>query len=451
MKNKKIVVLLKYFKGELNPFDGAALECALETGASVTAVSMAPRSVLPALQTLTRLGVKAVLISDEIYAGSDTQATSLVLSQALKKLEPDLIFCGRQSIDGDTAQVPPMLAERLGFNIKVGLMEFNGVSAKQRNGDVVTLKDRNIYTFEKIRTLRFPSIFSKVSEVEVWNNAVLNLPREKCGLIGSPTRVVRSYESSVGRRTCQFAELKDLPALIEKGLKKPRVAEIKENCEKLETVYFVGNIKSIAENVANKALELTIDGKTPNQFAKEIEERQVKTVLWEDSEKLKIYASKTAVLTGAGICADCISFRVENEKLVMTRPALGGNVTADIVCQSPIAFATVRTVKKESAEVIFSIGRGAIDKIDKINELAKKYGAEVCCSRIVADSGKMPYEKQVGLTGRTVCPKVYVAFGISGAVQHTCAIAGAGTVIAVNKNKNERIFDYSDYGIIAEV
>jgi electron transfer flavoprotein alpha subunit len=142
---------------------------------------------------------------------------------------------------------------------------------------------------------------------------------------------------------------------------------------------------------------------------------------------------------------------VENEKLVMTRPALGGNVTADIVCESDTAFATVRTVKNEQTEVIFSVGKGAIEKIEQITELAKKYDAEICCSRIVADSGKLPYEKQVGLTGRTVCPKVYVAFGISGAVQHTCAIAGAGMVIAVNMDKNARIFDYADYGIIAEV
>ena len=69
----------------------------------------------------------------------------------------------------------------------------------------------------------------------------------------------------------------------------------------------------------------------------------------------------------------------------------------------------------------------------------------------MADSGILPYEKQVGLTGRTVSPKVYVAFGISGAVQHTCAIAGAGTVIAVNTDKNARIFDYADFGVVADI
>ena len=119
MKNKRIAVCLKYYKGELNPFDGAALECALETGAKeIVALTMSPLSVSDAFQGLTRLGVKCVMVSDPAYAGSDTVATSSVLSEAIKRIDPDLVFCGRQSIDGDTAQVPPMLAERLGFSFK---------------------------------------------------------------------------------------------------------------------------------------------------------------------------------------------------------------------------------------------------------------------------------------------------------------------------------------------
>ena len=449
MKNKKIVVCLKYFKGELNPFDGAALECALETGAKeIIAVTMAPMSAFNAFQSLTRLGVKCLFISDSAYAGSDTQATSYILSEAIKRLNPDLIFCGRQSVDGDTAQVPPMLAQRLGYAIQTKVMAFDGKNVTLRSGEILIPQDKTVITFEKIRTLRFPSIFSKLGQAEIWDNETLRLPLEKCGLNGSPTRVVKSYESTVGRRDCQFFGVESLYELIEKGLQKQRVAQSQKTGERIEKIYFVGDIKSAAEGIANEAIELTVKDKTPAEIA---EEAVGKTVLWEDSERLKVLASQTAVLCGAGLCADCISFRVENGKLVMTRPALGGNITADIVCQSGTAFATVRTVKRENAEVIFSVGKGAIDQIDKIKEIAKKYNAEVCCSRIVADSGKLPYEKQVGLTGRTVSPKVYVTFGISGAVQHTCAIAGANTVIAVNPDKQARIFDYADYGIIAEV
>ena len=452
MKNKTIAVLLKYFKGELNPFDGAALECALQMEArEIIALAMAPLSVKDAMQSLTRLGVKCVLVSDTVYAGSDTKATSLILEKALKKINPDLIFCGRQSVDGDTAQVPPMLAQRLGFDIKTKVMTFDGEKVVLRSGETAFLKEKTIYTFEKIRALRFPSIFSKLDEMEIWDNSVLQISKEKCGLQGSPTRVVKSYESSVGRRNCQFVGAEALDRLIQEGLQKKRIAQTREAYEKLEECYFVGDIQKIAEGIANRAIELETNGKSAKEIAEEIKAQKIKTVLWEDSERLKTLASRVAVLTGAGLCADCISFRIENEKLVMTRPALGGNVTADIITTGEIAFATVRTVKKEGADVIFSVGKGAIDYIENIKALAKKYGAEVCCSRSVADSGKLPYEKQVGLTGRTVCPKVYVAFGISGAVQHTCAIAGAGTVIAVNTDKNARIFDCADYGIIAEV
>lgn len=452
MKDKRIVVLVKYFKGELNPFDGSALECALETGAKeIIALTMSPPSVKNAFQSLTRLQVRCVMVSDGAYAGSDTQATALTLAEALKRLRPDFVFCGRQSVDGDTAQVPPMLAKRLGFAIKTKVMEFDGKCAKLRNGERFQPREKTVITFEKIRTLRFPSIFSKLGEVEIWDNATLQLPKEKCGLQGSPTRVVKSYESSVGRRDCKFVGADTLDTLIQEGLQKQRRAQPQKTNEKLEECYFVGNVQQIAEGIAKKAIKLITEGKSAEEIAEEITAKKIKTVLWEDSENLKILASQTAVLIGAGICADCISFRVENGKLVMTRPALGGNVTADIVCESDTAFATVRTAKKEGTDVIFGVGKGAVEKLEKIQALAEHYGAEVCCSRIVADSGKLPYEKQVGLTGRTIAPKVYVAFGISGAVQHTCAIAGAGTVIAVNIDKQARIFDYADYGIIEEI
>ncbi len=452
MKNKRIVVLLKYYKGELNPFDGAALECALQTGAKeVIALTMSPLGVKGALQSLTRLGVKCLLVSDNIYAGSDTQATSLVLAAALRKLNPDLIFCGRQSVDGDTAQVPPMLAQRLGFDIKAKIMSFDGEKFTLRNGENVSPQEKTIYTFEKIYTLRFPSIFSKAGEVEVWDNSILQIPKEECGQVGSPTRVIKSYESSVGRRTCQFIEDRDFGEIIKAALLKKKAETVQENKEKLDEAYYVGNVAEITRRIARKAVALCVEGKTPEQIAKEMREKNVKTVLFEDSDTLKILAAKVAVLTGAGLCADCISFRVENGKLIMTRPALGGNVTADIVNDNEIAFATVRTAKKGDSDIIFSVGKGGIAYLDKIKMWAEKYGAKLCCSRVVADSGALPYEMQVGLTGKTVSPKVYVAFGISGAVQHTCAIAGAGTVIAVNVDKQARIFDYADYGIISDI
>lgn len=452
MKDKKIVVALKYFKGELNPFDGAALECALQSGSKdVTALAMAPMSALNAFQALTRLGIKCVFISDPAYAGSDTQATSYILSEAIKRLNPDFVFCGRQSVDGDTAQVPPMLAQRLGYDIKAKVIEIDKNIVTLRSGERFIPENKTVITFERIRTLRFPSIFSKLGEAEIWDNQLLGLDLSLCGLKGSPTRVVKSYESEVGRRYCQFVSFEKLDSIILESLKKVSEKEIVSLSEKLDRVAYVGNVENVAKSIGKEVIALDVQRKTAEEVAEYLKKKDIKTVLWEDNEELKILAPKVAVLTGAGICADCISFRVENGKLIMTRPAQGGNITADIVCTSDVAFATVRTVKKGNSDIIFSVGKGAIDYIDKIRSLAETYGAEICCSRIVTDSGKLPYSAQVGLTGKTVSPKVYVAFGISGAVQHTCAIAGAGTVVAINCDKDARIFDYADYGILEDV
>ena len=447
----KITVLMKLFRGEVNPFDGAALECALEWGAEITVVSMAPKSAMPALENLTRLGVRVVLISDPMYAGSDTQATSYVLACALEKLSPDLIFAGRQSMDGDTAQVPPMLAERLGLDFVSGVMEFDRGSMKTRCGAAASPERGAIVTFERIRTLRFPSIFSKKGVVEVWDNATLACDADKCGTAGSPTRVIRSYESAIGRRDCRYCAPNALDTLIKASLTRERKKQTESAAEKADLIYYVGDIREIAEQYAVRAVALDVKGKSPREVADMPELLGAKVVLFESNNEYRSLAARVAVLTGAGICADCVSFWCDGETFVMTRPALGGNVTADIASSAEMAFATVRSAKGAGEEIIFSVGRGAADYMEEIQALAKRYGATLACSRVLTDNGVMPYSHQVGITGRTVSPKVYVAFGISGAVQHTAAISGATTVIAVNTDKNARIFDYSDYGIVADV
>ena len=453
MKNKKVVVALKYYKGEINPFDAAALEAALEAGFNdVTVVAMAPMSVMSALSSLTRLGVDAILVSDHLFAGSDTIATSYILSEVIRKLNPDLVFCGRQSIDGDTAQVPPMIAERLGFALTGKVVELSPSGEfKTRAGDLADLNSKRVITFERMRTLRFPSMFSKPRPVSVITNSELKLPAERVGLRGSPTRVIKSYESTVGRRMCKFIKMEELADTINFSLNRERKEVFSVSCEKLEKIYFFGNIRSLAESIADVAVEVLCDGKDICEIADYLKSEAARVVLFEGNDMLKELASRLAVLCGAGICADCISFRIDDGRFVMTRPAGGGNITADIISVSDMAFATVKTADSKGAEVIFSIGKGAISKIDRIRKISDEYNAELCASRIVVDSGKMPYSSQVGLTGKSVAPSVYVAYGISGAVQHTVGISGARTVIAINNDKNATIFDYADYGIVADI
>ena len=105
--------------GELNPFDACAYEAALRIeNSNVILVSMAPQKSEEMLLNLTRLGAeKAYLLCDKAFAGSDTLATSYVLSLFLKELKPDLILCGRQTVDGDTGQVGPGISEFLNIEL----------------------------------------------------------------------------------------------------------------------------------------------------------------------------------------------------------------------------------------------------------------------------------------------------------------------------------------------
>lgn len=448
----KIIVCAKVIKGELNPFDESALECALRLSNDVMVISMSPPSAKTELERLTRLGAKVILISDTAYAGSDTLATAYILSQAIKKLDFDLILCGRQSVDGDTAQVGPMLSQMLGIPVITNAMEVDskdgGLSVNTRmgeeNADLPAL-----VTVERGYVLRFPSIFSKQGEITIWSNADIGCNVSKCGLSGSPTRVLQTFENERGKRRCKFISRSELYPLIEKLKNENQKSEIhtKSN-KKLSKVWAVGNevleaAQAIAENV------VFIDKTAPQEIAGRAKKENPDVILWNADYWGRENAPIAAAILNTGLCADCTELETDGKELFMIRPAGGGSITAKIRCLTRPQMATVRT-KTESSEIIISAGRGIKDNLAKVQDFCDKISAELGASRGLVDEGAMPYEKQIGLTGKVVCPKIYIAIGISGAVHHTCAIEGSGTIIAVNPDKNARIFDYADYGIAEE-
>lgn len=112
-----------------------------------------------------------------------------------------------------------------------------------------------------------------------------------------------------------------------------------------------------------------------------------------------------------------------------------------------------RAVDLTAAEIIVSVGRGIKEKdnIPVVEELAKALGGELAASRPICDSGWLPMERQVGSSGQTVAPKVYMAVGISGAIQHLVGMKGSKTIVAINKDENAPIFEVADYGIIGDL
>lgn len=449
----KIVVCVKVIKGEINPFDESALECALRLSEDVTVLSMGPKSALSVLKPLTRLGAKVILLSDNAYAGSDTLATAYVLSEAIKKVGYELVLCGRQSIDGDTAQVGPMVSQMLGIGVESCALSVepfeNGIKVKTRNEEK-RLPLPALVTLERSFVLRFPSIFSKIGEVVEWSNSFLSCDVDRCGLKGSPTRVIKTFESERGKRKCKFISYGELFGLVEDLKSREPKYKVKkgQSGEKLKKVFAVGEaVRDIAAEIASEVIMKS--GEEPREVVKDAISEKPDAILWVANREGRKNAPIAAAMLNTGLCADCTALECENGQLYMYRPALSGSITAKIKCLTTPVMATVRC-ECESSDIVLAVGKGVKDKMDKIKKLAKELGAEIAGSRGAVDLNMIPYEEQVGLTGKTVSPKIYITIGISGAVHHTVAIEGAETVIAVNPDKNARIFKYADYGIVAD-
>lgn len=456
----KILVCVKQAQnGELNPFDAVAFEAALRIKGEadeVELLSMAPEKSREMLLSLTRLGAKkAYLLNDRAFAGADTLATAYTLSLAVNMLKPDLVICGRQTIDGDTAQTGPSLSVAAGLNLITNVLEIvdtNGkITCKTRDEGVKTAAYPALITVERFCSLRFPSIRSKMGEVITLNAADLNADLSRCGLKGSPTKVLKTFENEEGRRKCTFISPDKLDEVIkvarEKG--RARLKNREESKEKLKEVWIVGEKpREMAETVSENIRVIEPD--SARNIADLISKENPSVVLWASDSYSKATAPQVAAILKTGLCADCTALETDGENLFMYRPAFSGNIIAKISCETRPQMATVRTVDSEGADVMVSLGLGAVRFKEKVFAFAQKYNAEIGASRGAVDAEVMPYENQIGLTGKSVSPAVYVAIGISGAVHHVEGMKRSGTIIAINKDKDAPIFDYADFGIVAD-
>ena len=188
---------------------------------------------------------------------------------------------------------------------------------------------------------------------------------------------------------------------------------------------------------------------TAEELCRQITDRKVPVVLWPADLWGRQTAPRVAAMLETGLCADCTALETDGGRLYMYRPARGGSVTAKIACVTNPQMATVRLPGTQEHDVLVAGGRGVSGCYERFLQLVQELDGVPAAGRSLVDAGLVPYEQQVGLTGKTVCPPVYVAVGLSGAVQHTCAIENAGTVIAINPDRHARIFEYADYGIVS--
>lgn len=449
----KIVVCVRVgADGEPNPFDASAYEVALATtGAEVILLSMGAEKTADTLEKMTRLGAsRAILLCDRAFAGSDTLATAYALSCAIKKLAPDRIICGRKTIIGDTGQVPPMLAELLGYDFISNVLSADEKSAVTRDG-TREIKNHSILAVEKQAVLRLPSLFSRTVTPEIMTADDIGAEKERCGLGVSPTRVLSTSENTSGKRKCRFIEPSELSAAVSEALRRRREKEMpKIGTEKLARVWSFGEApleyaKSVCENPEILPF-------MPTREALTLLEARIKTecpdaLLFGNDEASREVAARLAAKLGLGLCADCTAITAEGGRTVMYRPALSGSLIAKIASNTVPALATVRSASEENSPIIVAAGYGVRSRLEKVRRFAENMGADFAVSRKLTDGGYAPYREQVGLTGKTVSPAVYIAVGISGAVHHIVGMDRSGTVIAINPDKNAPIFDYADIGI----
>ena len=229
-----------------------------------------------------------------------------------------------------------------------------------------------------------------------------------------------------------------------------------------------------------------------------IESAKPDLVLFPHTYQVRDLAPKLAASLGKGMIGDCIGYRNESGKLVFVRQMFQGKTAADVTFlgagpwfasfqsgafradQVAAADGGARPVNRVAVELkaeqirtkplelfkeaksavdltqaplIVAVGRGikAPENIRQAEAVAKAMGAEIAASRPICDEGWLPMERQIGSSGQTVAPKLYLALGISGAIQHVVGMKGARTIVAINKDQNAPIFEIADYGVVGDI
>lgn len=238
---------------------------------------------------------------------------------------------------------------------------------------------------------------------------------------------------------------------------------------------------------------------TPDAYAQAAEQvvraRDPQYVILPHTYQVRDFAPKLAARFGKGLISDCVRMKAEGSSVTFTRRIFLGKMDADVTAKGePPVFATfqsgayradqaergdgaaeVESVQVEvgevrmrpeapfqevkqavdltKADVIVAIGRGikSQENIAQAQKLAEVLGGDIAASRPICDAGWLPIDRQIGSSGQTVAPKLYVALGISGAIQHLVGMKNAGTIVAVNKDPEAPIFDIADYGIVGDI
>jgi electron transfer flavoprotein alpha subunit len=528
------------------------VELAQKTGGSCTVISLGP----PAAEDVIRWGVAGgadwgILISDPAFAGSDTLATARALAAAIAKEGPfDLILVGKNSVDADTGQVGPELAELLGYPFASAVRTLEladdilhlGCEYDDAWAEVEITLPAVVATAERLcapvraepeeRAAVAPEKLARLGAGDLgagpWGQAgsptwvgetkLLEINRARQMLQGSlPEQIAQAVSLITARgalvTTTQTAS-QGVPAAVTHPsetvvvlLEPERLGSARE---------LLGAAAQLAARIAARVVAIQTEATgtpTPEELSAwgadhlvviqraAAEEDVAQCVAdWSNTHRPwsilapstswgREVASRVAARLDAGLTGDAIQLDVSDNRLVSWKPAFGGRLVAAIRATSPIQMVTVRpgvlprlTLRapaRPSMEVLTANPRGRIrlvsrqqndqldalalatrvvgvgvgippDRYDELTPLLQVLNAELATTRKVTDQNWLPHSRQVGITGRSIAPNLYIALGISGRFNHICGIQAAGTILAINSDAKAPIFAEADIGIVAD-
>jgi len=536
-------------------------ELAAATGGEVTVLTLGP----PSAEDVLREGIawiedrgvpaRGVLITDPAFAGSDTLATARALAAALARMGSfDLVVAGRNSVDADTGQVGPELAQLLDLAFVAGVRELtlvdDSVTVRLEHDDewveasvalpaVLSVAERLCDPAKVPPEGRAAVAAAKLTTVTAgdlgdgpWGQAaspttvgdVRVLEVERLGLrLEGPMdeQVDRAVALLVDRGLLdvgQGSPPEPVPATAGPGIG-PVVAVVVEPDRVRLTRELLGAASRMAVELGGHAVAVGPDLPSPADLGawgaaasvaiagagveEDVaagltawaREAQPWGVLTPGTAWGREVASRTAAALGAGLTGDAVGLTVETDspdgpaRLVAWKPAFGGLLVAAIRSSSPVQMATVRagvlplleprgappatassvsvtprgrvvvhSRRREdnadalaNAEMVVGVGQGIDpDHYDELEPLLALLGGELAATRKVTDKGWMPRARQLGITGHSIAPRLYVALGLSGKFNHTMGVRSSGTIVAVNPDPDALIFGWSDIGIVGD-
>lgn len=526
-------------------------ELAQATGGTLTVITLGPPSAENVLREAIAFGAdRGVHITDPAFAGSDTWATARALARAIEVLGGfDLVLLGRNSVDADTGQVPPQVAQFLGLPFATGVRELTlgdgtlGLRLEHDDEwvDVEVALPAMVSCAERLCDpckIKDPDVWASVDASKISRLTAADLGDGPWGQAGSPTRVgavrtievTRAHVRAEGTLDQQvdtvLAVLRDRGALDLRGndqqaeivagdgvVRGPAVVVTVEPSRTRVTRELLGEAAALAAGIGGHVVAF---GPAPGDehrlaawgadavvaLPAELVEEDVAAALVRHTSAEDVRAiigpstawgrevlSRVACVLGAGLTGDAVDLEVRDGRLVAWKPAFGGKLVVEILCSSAVQMATVRAgvlptrtprdvtaapvsvvdvaptsrlrvVAKEreddsdelaSATFVIGVGQG-VKPADyaALDKMRDALGAVYCATRKVTDKGWMPRARQVGITGHSIAPALFLSIGSSGKFNHTVGVRSAGTIIAINTDPEAQVFEWADVGIVGD-